>query len=161
MGGSDRLLLCTMQKAEDILTPEGVMEVWLLEAQNVPKMDFFGSGQPYGKYVPNSSDLPLIHCRHSPARAVVLTGDVCLYQTPVSPSCDMSPSSGAPSQTLWARACFPSFGQGRPQLSTSGTGAPPPPPPHLNLWGLLGNPLSALDHWGSGVSCRDSLQCSF
>ncbi|KAL3133562.1 hypothetical protein ABBQ38_007410 [Trebouxia sp. C0009 RCD-2024] len=36
-------------KAEDILTPEGVMEVWLLEAQHVPKMDFFGSGQPYGK----------------------------------------------------------------------------------------------------------------
>ena len=44
-----RLLLCRLQKAEDILTPEGVMEVWLLEAENVPKMDFFGSGQPYGK----------------------------------------------------------------------------------------------------------------
>lgn len=43
------LLLCWLQKAEDILTPEGVMEVWLLEAQHVPKMDFFGSGQPYGK----------------------------------------------------------------------------------------------------------------
>ena len=40
---------CCLQKAEDILTPEGVMEVWLLEAQNVPKMDYFGSGQPYGK----------------------------------------------------------------------------------------------------------------
>ena len=38
-----------LQKAEDILTPEGVMEVWLLEAENVPKMDFFGSGQPYCK----------------------------------------------------------------------------------------------------------------
>ena len=43
-----------MQKAEDILTPEGVMEVWLLEAQNVPKMDFFGSGHPYAKYAPNA-----------------------------------------------------------------------------------------------------------
>jgi len=41
-----RLLL---QKSEDILTPEGVMEVWMIEAENVPKMDFFGSGQPFGK----------------------------------------------------------------------------------------------------------------
>ena len=41
-----RLLL---QKSEDILTPEGVMEVYLIEAENVPKMDFFGSGQPFGK----------------------------------------------------------------------------------------------------------------
>lgn len=40
-----------LQKSEDILTPEGVMEVWMLEAEHVPKMDFFGSGQPYGKYV--------------------------------------------------------------------------------------------------------------
>ncbi len=39
------------QEAEDILTPEGVMEAWLLQAQDVPKMDFFGSGQPYAKYV--------------------------------------------------------------------------------------------------------------
>ena len=46
------LTLCGLQGAEDILTPEGVMEVWLLEAHGVPKMDFFGSGQPYGKYVP-------------------------------------------------------------------------------------------------------------
>ena len=38
-----------VQKSEDILTPEGVMEVWLIEAENVPKMDFFGSGQPFGK----------------------------------------------------------------------------------------------------------------
>lgn len=36
-------------KSEDILTPEGVMEVYLIEAENVPKMDFFGSGQPFGK----------------------------------------------------------------------------------------------------------------
>ena len=43
------LVFGDMQKSEDILTPEGVMEVWLLEAEHVPKMDFFGSGQPYGK----------------------------------------------------------------------------------------------------------------
>lgn len=47
------------QGAEDILTPEGVMEVWLLEAQEVPKMDFFGSGQPYGKYVSATEGPPL------------------------------------------------------------------------------------------------------
>lgn len=52
--GAHGLLLYVVQKAEDILTPEGVMEVWLLEAQNVPKMDFFGSGQPYGKYAPDA-----------------------------------------------------------------------------------------------------------
>jgi len=39
----------SLQKSEDILTPEGVMEVWMIEAENVPKMDFFGSGQPFGK----------------------------------------------------------------------------------------------------------------
>lgn len=49
MIGLHSCLMCWLQKAEDILTPEGVMEVWLLEAQNVPKMDYFGSGQPYGK----------------------------------------------------------------------------------------------------------------
>lgn len=35
------------------------MEVWLLEAQDVPKMDFFGSGQPYGKYVSATEPTPL------------------------------------------------------------------------------------------------------
>lgn len=43
------MILGCLQKSEDILTPEGVMEVWMLEAEHVPKMDFFGSGQPYGK----------------------------------------------------------------------------------------------------------------
>ena len=38
-----------MQGAEDILTPEGVMEVRLLEATNVPKMDMFGQGDPFVK----------------------------------------------------------------------------------------------------------------
>lgn len=46
--GSHNIAGC-LQKSEDILTPEGVMEVWMLEAEHVPKMDFFGSGQPYGK----------------------------------------------------------------------------------------------------------------
>lgn len=35
--------------AQDILTPEGVMEVRLLEAQNIPKMDWFGKGEPFVK----------------------------------------------------------------------------------------------------------------
>ncbi|KAK9800178.1 hypothetical protein WJX73_004159 [Symbiochloris irregularis] len=35
--------------AEDILTPEGVMEVRLIEAKNVPKMDLFGAGDPFAK----------------------------------------------------------------------------------------------------------------
>ncbi|DBA74196.1 TPA: hypothetical protein ACH3X1_010990 [Trebouxia sp. C0004] len=36
-------------KSEDILTPESIMEVWMIEAESVPKMDFFGSGQPFEK----------------------------------------------------------------------------------------------------------------
>lgn len=39
------------QGAEDILTPEGVMEVRLVEARNVPKMDLFGQGDPFGRCV--------------------------------------------------------------------------------------------------------------
>lgn len=41
-----------VQTAQDILTPEGVMEVRLLEAQNIPKMDWFGKGEPFVKCVP-------------------------------------------------------------------------------------------------------------
>lgn len=42
------------------------MEVWLIEAENVPKMDFFGSGQPFGKYAFSSAIAPCSFC-YNPA----------------------------------------------------------------------------------------------
>ena len=37
------------QNAKDIQTPEGILEIQLLEASNVPSMDLIGKSDPFVK----------------------------------------------------------------------------------------------------------------
>lgn len=44
------ILIDCVQSAKDIQTPEGILEVQVLEATEVPSMDWIGQSDPFVKY---------------------------------------------------------------------------------------------------------------